>query len=88
MTQKQHHRVRSAVQEIAASVALFAARRKIAVVHYDDSEHGFAGDGFPYFELKDRIKVKLDELGIELKETARAKTEQSTPEALSDDEAA
>lgn len=32
---------------------------------YDDSDHGFMGEGFPYFELANRLAVNLDERGIE-----------------------
>jgi hypothetical protein len=64
MTRKQRDRMKSAVQEIARQLANFARRRKATGVEYNDSEHGFAGDGFPYFALRERIQINLDELGI------------------------
>ena len=70
----------SAIKEIAAHLVKYAQRRKVGILHYDDREHGFAGDGFPYFLLKERIKTKCDELGIEF--CANDSAESKTPEPL------
>lgn len=78
---KQHRRVNSAIQEVAAHVANFAQRRKFAKVVYDDSERGFMGDGFPYFQFAQRLSMNLDERGIEF-EAASGETPAKTPGPL------
>jgi hypothetical protein len=60
---KQRDRMRSAVQEIAAQLGGYAARRKFARVEYDDTERGYS-EQFPWFILRDRIRTVLDTLGI------------------------
>jgi hypothetical protein len=77
--QKQHRRVKSAIQEVAAHVANFAARRKFAAVVYDDSSRGFMGEEFPYFQLAERLRVNLDERGIEFEYRARALADEKRP---------
>jgi hypothetical protein len=80
MILKQRNRMDSAVKEIAASLAAFARRRKVAEVLYDDSETGFAGEGFPYFALRQRIAVKLDDYGIGFSHASgEAEAEQQEP---------
>jgi hypothetical protein len=88
MVEKQHRRVKSAIQEVAAHIANFAARRKFAQVVYDDSEKGFMGAGFPYFQLADRLAMNLDERGIlfEKKIPASGGSEEKTPQSLADGE--
>jgi hypothetical protein len=63
---KQNHRMTSACHEVAAMIAGYAARRKFAEVHYDDSNHGFC-EQFPWFRLRQLLAEKLDAVGIELK---------------------
>ena len=62
---KYRNRMSSATHEITASLASFAARRKCAVVRYDDSEHRFCPQ-FPWLQLREKLKYKLAELGIAL----------------------
>jgi hypothetical protein len=63
---KYRSRMNSATHEIAAQLATYAARRHFAKVRYDDSDHSYLGDGFPWFRLGTLIAEKLDALGIEL----------------------
>ena len=60
---KYHRRMQSAVQEIAAQLVGYAARRKYAALRYDDEVQTFAE--IPWFALRDRIAQKCDEAGIE-----------------------
>lgn len=82
--EKQSNRMTSAIQEIGAHVAGFARRRKFVLVRYDDSEHGFAGDGFPYFALRERIKMKLDESGIAMEHVASGDVAKKNQEPLAE----
>ena len=85
--QKQHNRVSSAIREVAGHLGNFAARRGYAQVNYDDSTHGFMGDKFPYYLLAERIKVVLDERGIDFfKESGEAKTKNQEPLAGAENE--
>ncbi len=86
--EKQHRRVTSAIQEVAAHVASFAARRKFAAVVYDDSGRGFMGDGFPYFQLADRLAVNLDERGIEFDYRGDGAAYKKKPASLAEEEGA
>lgn len=61
---KYRNRMNSAVREIAGSLAGYAARRKFAMVRYDDRDTSFC-PGFPWSALRERIGLKLDEIGIE-----------------------
>ncbi len=62
---KYRDRMASATHEITASLANFAARRKYAVLRYDDSNRGFCQQ-FPWFELREKLRYKLDAFGIAL----------------------
>ena len=62
-SRKYRNRFNSAIREIAGGLADYAARRKFAVIRYDDHDTSFC-PGFPWAALRERIKVKLDELGI------------------------
>ena len=61
--EKYRRRMDSAVKEIAAQLTGFAARRKLAIIVYDDAIHSYC-ERFPWAALCSRIKVKCDELGI------------------------
>jgi group I intron endonuclease len=83
---KHHNRMSSAIQEIAAHLAKFAARRKFARVVYDDSVQWGEGLHFRYFELALRIKTKLDEAGIEfVKKSASGEVVEETPQPLAEE---
>ena len=56
----------SATHEIAAQLAGYAARRHFAQVRYDDSDHSYLGDAFPWYRLRMLIAEKLDARGIAL----------------------
>ena len=63
VVQKYRNRMTSAVHEISASLANFAARRRYANVLYDDMERGFCPQ-FPWYELREKLEYKLNALGI------------------------
>lgn len=60
-----HRRMASAVHEISAQLAGYAARRHFETVSYDDQEHGFC-EQFPWFRLRALLAEKLDREGIQL----------------------
>jgi hypothetical protein len=62
LVRKHRQRMKSTVQETAAHIANFAARRRYAVVEYDDRDRWI--EEFPYFALEQRIRTSLDEKGI------------------------
>jgi hypothetical protein len=61
---KYRNRTRSAIREIAAQLVGYAARRGFAAIAYDDSVTGFCPE-FPYSALRDQIRTKCDEQGLE-----------------------
>jgi transposase len=63
---KYRTRMESATHEIAAQLAGYAARRRFALVRYNDQDRAYLGDGFPWFRLRSLIAEKLDAQGIEL----------------------
>jgi hypothetical protein len=69
---KYRNRMASATHEIAAALANFSARRKYASVLYDDSERGFCPQ-FPWFELFEKLRYKLDGFGIGLERASAGK---------------
>ena len=77
---KFRDRMNSATHEIAAQLAGYAARRHFAQVRYDDSDHSYIGDGFPWYRLRSLIAEKLDARGIVLE--ASVQPAQDTPEPL------
>lgn len=62
--EKYRNRMKSFIQETAAAVAGFCLRNKVTRVKYDDANKDYV-DGFPWHELKSRLAVKLDEVGVE-----------------------
>jgi hypothetical protein len=68
MVTKHRHRIETTIKEVAAHLAGFAVRRRIARVVYDDRERWL--DPFPYFNLQDRIKTVLEERSIEFEKLA------------------
>jgi len=53
-------------------LAKFAERRGVATVVWDDSNQGFI-DQFPWYQLKQMLKYKLNERGIEFTEVTEKK---------------
>jgi hypothetical protein len=80
---KYRRRMDTAAKEIAAMLCGYAARRKFAGIRYDDSNTSYC-DGFPWFALRERIKVKLDELGIAF-EHASGEAAEEPPQRLAED---
>ena len=72
---KYRNRMASATHEISAALANFAARRKYAMVRYDDSERGFCPQ-FPWFELFEKLRYKLDGFGIVLERASAGRVEE------------
>lgn len=72
--QKYHRRTHSAIQEVASHLANFAARRRYRQVEYNDTERWLSE--FPYFQLEERIKIKLDEKGIAFEKKASGDDEE------------
>jgi hypothetical protein len=60
---KNHRRLQSFMQQTVASLAGYAQRQKVGEVIYDDGEAGYM-ESFPWFQLRERLKTKLDEVGI------------------------
>ena len=80
---KFRDRMNSATHEIAAQLAGYASRRHFAQVRYDDSEHSYVGDGFPWYRLRSLIAEKLDARGIALE--ASAQPAEETPGPLAEE---
>ena len=81
IVRKYRDRMDSATHEIAAQLASYAARRRFAVVRYDDTERKFC-EGLPWYRLKLLIEEKCTALGIrfEGKPEAPLESEPSTGE--------
>lgn len=61
---KYRRRLDSLCHEVAAHLANFAARRRFAVVRYDDTMQQYC-PRLPWGKLRDLIEQKLDERGIQ-----------------------
>jgi len=61
---KYRNRMSSAIREIAAQLVGYATRRGFAAIAYDDSAAGFCPE-FPYSALREQIRTKCDEQGLE-----------------------
>jgi hypothetical protein len=75
---KYRNRTRSAIREIAAQLVGYAARRGFTAIVYDDSVTGFCPE-FPYSALRNQIRTKCDEQGLEF-EHANEIAESEEPE--------
>lgn len=62
--EKNNNRLNTAIHQLSAQVARFCERQKVGVVVYDDANQEYTPDGFQWFILKDRIKQKLDGIGV------------------------
>lgn len=76
---KYHRRMHSAVQEIGAQLVNYAARRKFAVLRYDDVDESYAP--LPWFELRERIRINCDAAGIRF-EHASGEVREKVPPPL------
>jgi len=70
LVRKQRHRLKSAIQESAAHLANFALRHSYARVEYDDRERWLKE--FPYSLLETRIRLDMEERGIQFMKAVRA----------------
>lgn len=62
--EKNNNRLNTAVHQLSAQVARFCERQSVGVVVYDDANKEYTLDGFQWSILKDRIKQKLDGIGV------------------------
>lgn len=53
--EKNHRRIKTAVQQVAAQVARLCERQRVGVICYDDSCQAFLPQGFEWFNLKETI---------------------------------
>lgn len=84
---KRHaQRVDSWLHESTAALGGFAARNRVSCVVYDDTNHDWC-ETVPWSLLRERLKYKLHELGIEM-ELARVGVTEKTPELLAREKAA
>ena len=63
--QRQHDRLKTFSDTRAKMLAQFAARCNVAAVRWDDTDQSYF-DSFPWFEFRERLKLNLEVLGIEL----------------------
>jgi len=69
---KFRNRIKTFCHETSVMLAKFAERRGVATVVWDDSNQGFI-DQFPWYQLKQMLKYKLNERGIEFTEVTEKK---------------
>jgi len=62
--EKYRHRMDTFIHQTAAKVVNYAARRRFAVMEYDDSDRRFCPQ-FPYFQLCEKVAEKVAAKGIE-----------------------
>lgn len=62
---KHNDRLDTALHQLSAQVARFCERQGVATVAYDDSVKAYIPDGFPWHRLKERLRYKLDGVGVE-----------------------
>lgn len=63
--EKNRHRMDTVVHQLSAQVARFCERHGVARVVYDDAKREYMPDGFQWFALKERIRYKLEGMGVE-----------------------
>jgi hypothetical protein len=82
LVERQYDRMRTAVQEIAAHLVGYAARRRFAAIRYNDGEHSFC-QSFPWFAMRDRIATVCGERNIVFEHVpASSETATKSPEPL------
>lgn len=79
--EKQRRRMKSQVQEIAAQLVNYARRRRAQVLDYADSRQ-WEGTHFQWFALRERIKQKCSEYGIDFIHRTNAEAKKNNAEAL------
>lgn len=78
---KYQRRMATATQEIAAQLVNYAARRKYAVLRYDDAIQSFAP--LPWFSLREQIARQCDTVNIRF-EHASGQVQEKLAEPLAD----
>ena len=63
--QKHRDRLATGIHQITAQVVRFCERAKVRTIAYDDSCKEFIPEGFPWHMLKEKLRYKLDEMGVE-----------------------
>jgi hypothetical protein len=61
---KHSRRMKTFCQQTAAAIAGHAQRRGCGALVWDDSDRSFASRDFPWFQLREDVKNKCDELGL------------------------
>ena len=81
---KMRHRLKTDCQTIAAMIAKYAVRRRFRLIRYDDTERSFCVD-FTWYQLKQYLSQKCDELGLEFEYTgASGETVEELTEPLAE----
>lgn len=62
---KFHDRINTFVHEATKMIAEYAKRQRVCKVIYDDANKSFSKT-FPWFQVKEKLKYKLDERGIDV----------------------
>jgi hypothetical protein len=78
-TEKYHHRMQSAIQEVAAHVSNFAQRRHASIVRYDDTERWLPD--FPYAAFEARLRMNLDEREITFVKEVKDEKKEDSPQS-------
>lgn len=63
--EKMRNRLESFSHEVTHSLAAFAARCGAVELHFDDTDKSYV-PSFPWFEFREKLQYKLDEMGIRL----------------------
>lgn len=64
-SEKQRHRLDTFTHQVSAQVARLCERQGVRAVAYCDGVKSFFGTDFPWHTLKERLKYKLDGMGVE-----------------------
>lgn len=83
---KLRNRLDSFAHEAAAKIAQEARRRKVLTVRFDDTIKSYM-PSFPWFEFRNKIQYKLDDINIGFVH-ASSEVEEKSPEPLAEEEGA
>lgn len=61
---KHNDRLDTALHQLSAQVVRFCERQKVGLVVYDDTNKTYIPDGFPWHRLGERLRYKLDGIGV------------------------
>lgn len=68
--QKYRRRMDSLTHEATAAIAGYARRQRVATVVYDDTDRSYVPEGFPWADLREKLRYKLAGEGIALEITS------------------